>query len=730
MIRSYVAPNIDSHVAGSSWRIIWILTRLMKKAGWKFKNAGGLVLKFNRATSPYSLPTGTISTQEGHVSDAGGFKAAGYILVYSNAGWQVVKYTSCDYWSFMGCTGGTGSVARYASIIQPAYATIAAGSNGAALPQATINVDSTAELPPQGVVKVLTSDGLQSVTYAGTSGGNTLTGCSGGTGTMTTGDIVYSEKVTNADPGLDPWGAGIVTNAGAAAASVAAPVRGRALVTGLSGIVAADKGRFLVLSGSVPAANNHHHQIEEVVDATSVRIDARTFSVAEDASGAITWSIKDPEEAYVAGVGAQLGSGGSWWCAEGPAILKIPFGAAPTPGTQDEFVRGETVQQASTGFVGEIVSWTWDGVSSGWLVVSPRVRGTGAGRYGLDEGANPIVGDTSGVSVTSITTPTEWREQVVFWKYIGSTAYGSCASGFFDVVNETAEQFSTLALSGACAAATAPGGGGTGNTFPTHAQVNIGDGYGSHQNWFGNTTYVMGRGFVITMDALESSGQSADGSWVACYANLYTNGSIQNASDFIAYQRLDNTEDGDIYPFTYIWPSYSTVYDYKSSTNRTAARQENIPHSGSLGSYAWGGGNVTYVSLRSWFRRGMPSGESFVIFTHGFLSQFMEGGALAWDRYPLRRFPYYPETTNHGAVTKRVREPLWLVETQSWRKCRKGTTRWVAVVQGGDRFHLSDNKRWIQLACGYGYYQTGEGGLAWPSFIVGGWDGVTVQTAY
>ena len=96
---------------------------------------------------------------------------------------------------------------------------------------------------------------------------------------MTTGNIVYSEKVTNADPGLDPWGAGIVTNAGAAAASVAAPVRGRALVTGLSGIVAADKGRFLVLSGSVPAANNHHHQIEEVVDATSVRIDARTFSV-------------------------------------------------------------------------------------------------------------------------------------------------------------------------------------------------------------------------------------------------------------------------------------------------------------------------------------------------------------------------------------------------------------------------------------------------------------------
>lgn len=69
--------------------------------------------------------------------------------------------------------------------------TIAVGSNGAELPQATINVASTAQLGLEGEVLVETDEGMQVVAYTGRTG-LTLTGCSGGTGTMSTGGKVRS----------------------------------------------------------------------------------------------------------------------------------------------------------------------------------------------------------------------------------------------------------------------------------------------------------------------------------------------------------------------------------------------------------------------------------------------------------------------------------------------------------------------------------------------------------
>lgn len=67
--------------------------------------------------------------------------------------------------------------------------TIAVGSNGAALPQATINVASTTGFPTSGTIYVTTGAGVQTVTYTGVTA-TTFTGCSGGTGTMSTGGFV------------------------------------------------------------------------------------------------------------------------------------------------------------------------------------------------------------------------------------------------------------------------------------------------------------------------------------------------------------------------------------------------------------------------------------------------------------------------------------------------------------------------------------------------------------
>jgi hypothetical protein len=82
----------------------------------------------------------------------------------------------------------------------PIATTIAAGSNGQSLPQATIVVASAALFPTRGTAIVTTDKGPQAVTFTGTTSG-TLTGCSGGQGAMATGNAVLLHEAAG-DPGL------------------------------------------------------------------------------------------------------------------------------------------------------------------------------------------------------------------------------------------------------------------------------------------------------------------------------------------------------------------------------------------------------------------------------------------------------------------------------------------------------------------------------------------------
>lgn len=99
------------------------------------------------------------------------------------------------YTTIRGTIGGqvyTASNLAAAGVLAPPTTTIAAGSNGLSLPQATINVASTnvnPSFPDSGQILVTTSGGQQTVTYTGRTA-TTFTGCSGGTGTMSTGGDV------------------------------------------------------------------------------------------------------------------------------------------------------------------------------------------------------------------------------------------------------------------------------------------------------------------------------------------------------------------------------------------------------------------------------------------------------------------------------------------------------------------------------------------------------------
>jgi len=187
-----------------------------------------------------ALPQATIN-----VASTTGFPNAGafYVDTASN-GRQLITYTSiASGTSFGGCSGGTGTlltnqVVSFAGLSglagttstittnQPlardlrgysvhvmsgpnagatleiqsndfisSSTTIAAGSNGQALPQATINVASTAGFPTSGTLRITISGADTLVTYTGLNGGTQFTGCSGGTGTLATSQAVSFANV-------------------------------------------------------------------------------------------------------------------------------------------------------------------------------------------------------------------------------------------------------------------------------------------------------------------------------------------------------------------------------------------------------------------------------------------------------------------------------------------------------------------------------------------------------
>lgn len=77
---------------------------------------------------------------------------------------------------------------------QGLFTTIAGASNGQTLPQTVIAVASTTGFATSGTIYIYTTTGTQTVTYTNIAG-NTFTGCSGGTGVMSTGNTVTSPSL-------------------------------------------------------------------------------------------------------------------------------------------------------------------------------------------------------------------------------------------------------------------------------------------------------------------------------------------------------------------------------------------------------------------------------------------------------------------------------------------------------------------------------------------------------
>jgi len=187
---------------------------------------GGVINVNNPVNLQVTLPSATLP-----VVSTTGFPSSGTLFTYSSTGRQTITYTGSTATSFTGCSGGTGNIlggitssvgtgaSPFVTINNTTIAagsngqslpagtinvastttattTVAVGSNNTPLPQATINVASTTGFATSGSIYVTTGQGIQLVTYTGTTS-TTFTGCSGGFGYMVTGNAVTAGFAPN-----------------------------------------------------------------------------------------------------------------------------------------------------------------------------------------------------------------------------------------------------------------------------------------------------------------------------------------------------------------------------------------------------------------------------------------------------------------------------------------------------------------------------------------------------
>lgn len=521
--------------------------------------------------------------------------------------------------------------------------------------------------------------------------GWTLAGSSDGT-----------SKSTSTDPAALLWRnapgtIGTSTTSGSGAV-VAAPERGRALVTGLLGMTATMKGSYLKITGSSVAANNNHHQIAEFVSPTSVRINALQFAVAADPVGR-SWDVRNGlTESYP----AALTSVSAWVCLIGPHTLYVPITAPPS----GRFLRGERIIQAGTGFEGELRDVVWNTSSlSGYLTVLGQVRGTGLGAYGLETGGL-FTGQSTGYTVTQVGSAREFRLESVIWKAADALA-GSRFTGMFEVGVET--RFSDLVASAGCTATVAPGGGGVGNTFPTYAWVAWGlDSSPGVQNW-GNFNALRNtqNSFAICADAIEERGYSADGSW--------TCGTLARYGFYWSIQGDHITEGGDygdLAPWVSVTLPTATVETHAgiaidrlavtAAANTSALTASPMFESPSN---AYPVANASF--LRGWRRRGLGGArDEFIQLVRAFPS-------IAQTQQPITDPAGNDTVAGEGILLSathddqtRVLIPLSVGAYKSSTidvglppvAYHKGDLRWIRVVMGGMTNDGLDQGTFLQLA--------------------------------
>jgi len=393
-----------------------------------------------------------------------------------------------------------------------------------------------------------------------------------------------------------------------------------------------------------------------------------------------------------------------WIVMQGPSTLKIPISGNPS-GTP---LRGEKITQSATSFEGELLGFVWDSVgATGYMVVMPRVN--------TPNNATAIVGFTSGASFTPIGTIVTYQREVVFSKATAASLllgdiYYVCA----DASAESTSLFSTLATSAGATATIPPGGGGTGNGFPTLGITIRGTGgtAATTAAWFGNVTSGYGSfAQIACANATPATNITGDGSfWTALPTTSY------NQTTGFMFTRLDDQEPGDVDP--YVWMTM------QNGTFSTWSRTSFI--GGSTGNaFTWTIANMSATTpcLVGYQARGITTDSRDVVAPF-FGTSLNAGGQTGTYALSVTASPGI-----FRELSTTVQNPPWTRElmsvgcpgtTAGTFKQLKGRCRWIAFTSLGNTLDTFDNKTWFCVT---------TVNASAPAILLGPYDGVSTPVA-
>lgn len=496
------------------------------------------------------------------------------------------------------------------------------------------------------------------------------------------------------------------TTASIAAAGTAGATPGRAIITGISGMIVpttnsrGSTGNRLHLLNATTGANNGSFLITRVLSSTSVEIE-NASATADASNGSIIWvEVSPTNQAFPsASVGTTVGC---WINLQGPSTLRIPIGTnTPTV----PFLKGENIIQSTTGATGEVLGVTIDtSGGTGYLVVAPRLNGSGGGVRGWAT-ANNITGSISGAVVAQSGTAIEYVREMVIWGRGVTRDTGHIYCQVVDQAGETASRFSTLATAGSATVTICPGGA-TG-TFPAVGSwVTAGTGgsnaAGTGAFQFSSTQSApsIGATHVMCANCIPTSSASEDGSFWILWGSPGTNSSAYTG---VGWMFCENSEDGDVDPYAYMAPGTGSAYGGSRTvvTSGFAAQDGMYVTSWSSTSNTW---------CRGTRRRGLGTGDAFQEFHIATLGYNMSSSLVTSTN------PSNPERVACSADPRAYpyREPIWIVSVQPSSKMRKGTPRWLYAVQGGI------SNAWYQNGTFIGLGSSATGVL-----VAGPWDGTT-----
>jgi hypothetical protein len=211
-VGDYSGNNTSS---GAQAGVTGAIINLGPATGGTLTSATSQATIFNQFTS--SGPNYGLLTLQGHVG----------VALYS-ATTEIASTTTSKWITYKGQTNHVTTITTspYTVLATDYIVSIAAFTSVSTtttgiqtLPTSTINVTATASFPSTGFILVVTSNGPQVVQYTGTSGGNSFTGCTGGTGSTSVGGAVTSLFTVNLPATPATGDTYIVKDAGGSAGS-------------------------------------------------------------------------------------------------------------------------------------------------------------------------------------------------------------------------------------------------------------------------------------------------------------------------------------------------------------------------------------------------------------------------------------------------------------------------------------------------------------------------------